>query len=113
MAKAFDRIKAGLESAIAVAEGRADPATYRIHEPAPASTVREDRDWNAYTKNLLRAEMTRRRVTYKGLVEKLAALGISETEASLRNKIGQGEFTGAFLIQCLVAMGVMCLRLEE
>jgi hypothetical protein len=72
-----------------------------------------DRDWVAYTKGLLRGEMVRRGVNYKGLVEKLAALGIQETEANLRNKISRGGFTGAFLIQCLVAMGASSLRLED
>lgn len=72
-----------------------------------------DRDWTAYTKGLLRAEMARRQVTYKGLVEKLAVLGIAETEANLRNKISRGGFTGSFLVQCLVAMGVTALRLED
>lgn len=72
-----------------------------------------DRDWTAYTKGLLRAEMVRRGVNYKGLVEKLAGIGIRETEANLRNKISRGGFTGAFLIQCLVAMGVTSLRLED
>ncbi len=72
-----------------------------------------ERDWTAYTKGLLRAEMAKRQLTYKGLVEKLATLGISETEANLRNKISRGGFTGAFLIQCLVAMGVTSLRLED
>ena len=57
--------------------------------------------------------MARRQITYKGLVEKLAALGISETEANLRNKISRGGFTGAFLIQCLTAMGVTNLRIED
>lgn len=71
-----------------------------------------DRDWTAYTKGLLRAEMARRQITYKGLVDKLAAIGISETEANLRNKISRGSFTGAFLIQCLSAMGVTTLHLE-
>lgn len=72
-----------------------------------------DRDWTAYTKQLLRAEMMRKGINYKGLVEKLGALGIRETEANLRNKISRGGFTGAFLIQCLVAMGVTSLRLED
>ena len=72
-----------------------------------------DRDWVAYTKQLLRAEMMRKGINYKGLVEKLADLGIKETEANLRNKISRGGFTGAFLVQCLVAMGVNALRLED
>lgn len=72
-----------------------------------------DRDWVAYTKQLLRSEMMRKGVTYKGLVDKLAGIGIQETEANLRNKISRGGFTGAFLIQCLSAMGVSTLRLDD
>ncbi len=72
-----------------------------------------ERDWVAYTKGLLRAEMARRQITYKGLVEKLAALGLHETEANLRNKISRGGFTGAFLVQCLVAMGVTAMRRDD
>ena len=30
---AFDKIKAGLEDAIAIARGEADPSTYRVHLP--------------------------------------------------------------------------------
>ena len=73
----------------------------------------EDRDWVAHTKAMLRGEMVKRGVSYAGLVEKLAAIGIRETEANLRNKISRGGFTGAFLIQCLTAMGVTALRLDD
>lgn len=52
-------------------------------------------------------------MSYKGLVEWLGALGITETEANLRNKISRGGFTGAFLIQCLTAMGATALRLDD
>lgn len=75
--------------------------------------MHEDRDWVAYTKGLLRAEMVKRGINYKGLVEKLGAIGISETEANLRNKISRGGFTGAFMVQCLVAIGVNTLRLQD
>jgi hypothetical protein len=57
--------------------------------------------------------MVKRQVSYAGPVEKLGAIGIRETEAKLRNKISRGGFTGAILIQCLVAMGVTSLRLED
>ena len=72
-----------------------------------------DRDWTAYTKGLLRAEMVKRHLSYKDLVEKLAAIGVRESEANLRNKISRGGFTGSFLVQCLVAMGAQTLRLHE
>jgi len=73
----------------------------------------EDRDWVAHTKALLRAEMVKRGVSYAQLVEKLAAIGVKDSEANLRNKISRGGFTGAFLIQCLTAMGVTTLRLDD
>lgn len=72
-----------------------------------------DVDWVAKTKGLLRGEMVKRGVSYVGLVEKLAAIGVKETEANLRNKISRGGFTGAFLVQCLMAMGVTALRLDD
>lgn len=72
-----------------------------------------DIDWTAKTKNLLKAELKRRGVSYRELAEKLTALGISETERNIANKISRGGFTGAFLIQCLVAIGASSLRLED
>jgi hypothetical protein len=62
-------------------------------------------------KNLLKGELKRKGVTYAQLAEKLAALGLQETERNLANKISRGGFTAAFLIQCLEAVGVGELRL--
>lgn len=75
--------------------------------------MHEDRDWTAYTKGLLRAEMVKRQISYAGLVEKLGTIGVKETEANLRNKISRGGFSGSFLVQCLVAMGAQALRLDN
>ena len=57
--------------------------------------------------------MKRRNLTFAALEEKLASLGVRDSERNLRNKISRVAFTGAFLIQCLVAMGVSSLRLED
>ncbi len=62
-------------------------------------------------KNLLKSELKRKGVTYAGLVEKLAELGVAETERNLANKISRGGFTGAFLIQCLEAIGCRTINL--
>jgi hypothetical protein len=62
--------------------------------------------WEDKAKNLLKAELKRRGVAYKDLVEKLAALGITETEPNIRNKLARGKFTAVFLLQCLEAIGV-------
>jgi Domain of unknown function (DUF6471) len=63
-------------------------------------------------KNLLKGELKRRAVTYADLVAKLEDLGVQETERNLANKISRGGFTGAFLIQCLEAIGCQQLRLD-
>ena len=63
-------------------------------------------------KNLLKGELKRKGVTYSQLAEKLAAIGIQETERNLNNKISRGGFTAAFLIQCLMAIGSKDLRLD-
>lgn len=70
-------------------------------------------DWTAKTKNLLKAELKKRGVSYRELAEKLTALGIHETERNIANKISRGGFTGAFLIQCLTAIGATTLRLDD
>ena len=62
-------------------------------------------------KNLLKGELKRKGVTYAQLAEKLGAMGISETERNLNNKISRGGFTAAFFIQCLTAIGVTEVRL--
>lgn len=71
-----------------------------------------DRDWNAEAKGLLRAEMTRRQISYQDLANRLAEIGVSETEANLRNKVSRGSFTAAFLLQCLTAIGCHTLRVD-
>ncbi len=68
-------------------------------------------DWTEKTKNLLKSEMKRNGVTYDGLVERLAKIGVNDTAVNIRNKVARGGFTAVFLVQCLEAMGVRELRL--
>ncbi len=69
-------------------------------------------DWTEKTKNLLKSEMKRHGVTYDGLVDKLAKIGVDDTAVNIRNKVARGGFTAVFLIQCLEAMGVKELRVS-
>jgi microsomal dipeptidase-like Zn-dependent dipeptidase len=62
---------------------------------------------------LLKSELKRRNVTYGQLVEKLAAVGVSETEPTIRNKLARGKFTAVFMIQSLEAVGSQSLRLSD
>lgn len=72
-----------------------------------------DIDWTARTKNLLKAELKRRGVSYRELAEKLTVLGVPESERNIANKISRGGFTAAFFVQCLTAIGATTVRLEE
>ncbi len=72
-----------------------------------------DTEWQNRVKNLLKAELKRRGVSYKQLAERLEAMGIHETERNINNKISRGGFTATFFIQCLVAIGCHTLHLED
>jgi len=69
-------------------------------------------EYETRAKNLLKAELKRKGVTYAQLAEKLAEIGIHENERNLNNKISRGGFTAAFLFQCLDAIGTRDLRLS-
>lgn len=68
-------------------------------------------EYETRAKNLLKGELKRRGITYAQLAEKLAAVGVSENERNLNNKISRGGFTAAFLLQCFEAIGASDLRL--
>lgn len=71
----------------------------------------EQAEWESKVKGLLKAELKRRGVTYAQLVDRLADIGVRETEPNVRNKLARGKFTAVFLIQCLEAIGVTRLEL--
>ena len=56
-------------------------------------------------KNVLKAELKRRAITYKGLAELLTAKGANESERNLANKISRGSFTAAFFLMCMDVIG--------
>lgn len=74
--------------------------------------MEQNQDWEALVKGLLKAELKKRNVTYAQLVDKLAAIGVKESEPNIRNKLARGKFTAVFLVQCLEAIGCDTLRLE-
>lgn len=72
-----------------------------------------DTEWEAKVKGLLKSELKRRNVTYAQLVDKLAAIGVVDSEPNIRNKLARGKFTAVFLVQCLEAIGSSSLRLSD
>ena len=71
-----------------------------------------DTIWEAKVKGLLKGELKRRNVSYGQLVEKLAAIGVVDSEPNIRNKLSRGKFTAVFLVQCMEAIGASSLRLD-
>ena len=69
-------------------------------------------EYETRAKNLLKGELKRRGVTYAQLAEKLALVGVHETDRNLNNKISRGGFSAAFLLQCLTAIGVTKIDLQ-
>ena len=69
-----------------------------------------DDTWNAKARGLLKAELKRREIGYVQLAERLSALGLNETQASIANKISRGSFTAAFLLQCMDVIG--CQKID-
>jgi hypothetical protein len=64
-------------------------------------------------KKLLKGELKQQGITYAGLVEKLAMVGVTENGRNLNNKISRGGFRAAFFLQWLGAIGVSSLRLSD
>jgi hypothetical protein len=73
----------------------------------------KEKEWEDRVKRMLKAELTRRGLTYADLVGKLADIGVMDSEPNIRNKISRGKFTAVFLLQCLEAIGASSLRLSD
>ena len=69
--------------------------------------------WNRRVRGLLKAELKRREISYPQLADRLQAMSIQETTASITNKISRGAFTAAFLLQCMEAIGCNAVRLDD
>lgn len=81
-------------------------ATNGVHMP-------DNAEWETRVKAMLKAELKRKGVTYAQLVERLAAIGVVDSEPNIRNKLARGKFTAVFLVQCLEAIGSTSLRLSD
>jgi Domain of unknown function (DUF6471) len=74
--------------------------------------MKTQKDWEDQAKGLLKAELKRRNVSYAQLIDKLADIGVVDSEPNVRNKLSRGKFTAVFLLQCIEAIGASSLRLD-
>lgn len=65
-----------------------------------------DIQWRDIAKGMLKAELKRQNLTYADLSDRLAMLGVDESEASIRNKISRGSFSFVFALQATKAIGL-------
>jgi hypothetical protein len=72
----------------------------------------DNAEWEARVKGILKAELKRKGVTYAELVERLAKIGVVDSEPNIRNKLARGKFTAVFFLQCLEAIGTNQLRVD-
>ena len=72
-----------------------------------------DNRWEKCASKLLKAELAKRQISYPQLKEKLAFIGIEKTTTDLTSKLSRGTFSAIFLLQCLHAIGVKNMQLDE
>ena len=73
----------------------------------------DEKEWQEHVKDMLKAELTRRHVTYRDLAEKLQAIGVETNDRAIRNKLSRGGFSAAFFFQCMDAIGCRVIRLHD
>ncbi|MFA6038107.1 MAG: DUF6471 domain-containing protein [Legionellales bacterium] len=70
--------------------------------------------WGKIVSKIIKAELAKRGINYPELVERLNAQGISDIKVDdLRARLSRGNFSAALFIQCLRAIGVVNLSLEN
>lgn len=73
----------------------------------------DEKAWEDLAKNLVRAEMMKRGVSFAQLPELLEQHGVFDNEANLRNKVGRGRFSFIFFLQCMMALGVDWMQIPS
>ena len=69
--------------------------------------------WPKIVTKILKAELAKRGVDYPTLVIKLQEINVNISVEDLRGRMSRGTFSAALFIQCLRAIGVTNLSLED
>lgn len=70
-------------------------------------------NWEQRASQFLKAELKRADITYEDLADRLATQGLTETKASIANKLSRGRFSAVFFLASLVAAGQRTIVLEN
>ena len=69
--------------------------------------------WAKIASKILKTELAKRDMTYIELVKKLKDMGIEIKVEDMRGRIARGTFSAILFIQCLKAIDVKNLQLED
>ena len=69
-------------------------------------------DWKAQAKQLIRAELKRRDLSYADLAKRMEVIGLKVNDRTIANKIATGSFSAVFFLQVMEAIGVKNLPLD-
>jgi len=72
----------------------------------------DEDEWKKSAKNILKAELKRRGVSYDSLIAKLKAMGVDENYNSVNTKLNRGSFSFVFALQCFKAIDAKEIRLD-
>ena len=72
----------------------------------------DEEEWKKHAKNMLKAELKRRGISYEVLVTKLQAMGVDENYNTVNTKLNRGSFSFVFALQCFKAMEAKEIRLD-
>ncbi len=72
-----------------------------------------EQDWGDRAKRFVKAELKRADVTYEDLAARLTEMGMTETKASVSNKISRGGFPASFFLAAMKAIGRDVIRLDD
>jgi len=70
-------------------------------------------EWITQAKGLIKAELKKRDISYGQLALKLRTLGLKDSPESINAKINRGKFSAVFFFQCMTALGVKKIYLED
>jgi len=69
--------------------------------------------WSKIVTKILKAELAKRDIDYPTLVAKLNEIDVNISIEDLRGRMSRGTFSAILFVQCLKAIGVSNLFLEE
>ncbi|MGD0191788.1 MAG: DUF6471 domain-containing protein [Rhizomicrobium sp.] len=61
----------------------------------------------------LKAEIAKAEITYEELAKRMKKHGLSETKASVTNKLARGTFPATFFLGAVAALGLSGVNLED